>query len=302
MTSAMTVKLSCPSKTFLIGEYAALQGFPALILNTFPRFELLLEQTGTTEISIFHKDSPAGRWLRERAPLLEGWKMTFTDPHNGRGGFGASSAQFLLSHCATTFLQISEEKAREGFDMQAVWNDFQVLSQNASGYDVLAQSVGGVAHVETGGWILQNLPWKFQDLMFSIVRTGGKTQTHVHIREIAGEEFADLGEISTAACVAFEEGQQAVFLAKIKEFSDHLSERGLIDPLTVEILDDANRNLQLKAVRGCGALGADTILFIYTPEQQTAVKEFIARRQLEVVAETQDLAHGIDIEWSGERK
>lgn len=36
----MTIALSAPSKTFLVGEYAVLRGGPALLLNTSPRFRL----------------------------------------------------------------------------------------------------------------------------------------------------------------------------------------------------------------------------------------------------------------------
>ena len=32
------IEISCPAKTFILGEYAVLDGGPALVLNTAPRF------------------------------------------------------------------------------------------------------------------------------------------------------------------------------------------------------------------------------------------------------------------------
>ena len=41
--------ISFPSKTFLIGEYAVLEGAPALLVNTHPRFEFVAVPAGTSE-------------------------------------------------------------------------------------------------------------------------------------------------------------------------------------------------------------------------------------------------------------
>lgn len=60
------MKISCPSKTFLVGEYAVLDGGPAILLATPPYF--MLEDD-----------------------------LTFVDPYHGAGGFGASGAKFVLS-------------------------------------------------------------------------------------------------------------------------------------------------------------------------------------------------------------
>jgi len=58
------MKLHCPSKTFLLGEYAILSGAPAILLATPPYFAL-----------------EKGKWK---------------DPYHGAGGFGASGAKFVF--------------------------------------------------------------------------------------------------------------------------------------------------------------------------------------------------------------
>lgn len=294
----MKLRLSCPSKTFLTGEYAAIDGGPALIINTHPRFELTLEKTGRSDYNIFHPDSPAGRWIRERAPLLEDWEMKFHDPHEGRGGFGASGAQFVLSHCATTFLQISADKVREGFDLKALWNDFQVLSRGASGYDVLSQMVGGVAHIEARRWIVQGLAWPFPDLQFLIVRTGRKTQTHRHLASLTPDQVRGLSAISADVCRAFEEADSDLFLTRSQEFSRVLIDRGLTVPSTLERLDELSRQLDLKLARGCGALGADTMLLVFEPSEREEIVGHLRAKGLEIIAENQDISTGLEVDWS----
>lgn len=58
------MRISCPSKTFLVGEYAVISGGPALLLATPPCFS----------------------WD------IEG----FYDPYDNLGGFGASGAEFIV--------------------------------------------------------------------------------------------------------------------------------------------------------------------------------------------------------------
>ena len=59
-----SMRILCPSKTFLVGEYAVLTGGPALLLATPPCFS----------------------WDNEG----------FYDPYDGIGGFGASGAEFVI--------------------------------------------------------------------------------------------------------------------------------------------------------------------------------------------------------------
>ena len=49
--------IKIPSKTFIIGEYLALQGTASMIMTTEPCFEFLPVQDGG---ELFHPESPAG--------------------------------------------------------------------------------------------------------------------------------------------------------------------------------------------------------------------------------------------------
>src|SRR5262249_128237 len=93
----MKLQLTVPSKTYLVGEYLSLQGGPALLLNTAPRFKLTVnEKTAGDNHAFFPVESPAGKYLKKYQKFFKKFSLTFHDPYDGKGGFGASSAQFCL--------------------------------------------------------------------------------------------------------------------------------------------------------------------------------------------------------------
>lgn len=95
------MKWLIPAKTFLLGEYAALAGASAILLTTYPCFELTLTSKNN-QLSEIHPKSPAGVWWQQQH-LDHG--LIWNDPYTERGGLGASSAQFLASYLASCFLK-----------------------------------------------------------------------------------------------------------------------------------------------------------------------------------------------------
>ena len=88
---------SSPGKVFLLGEYAVLDGSEAILAAIGPRFELL--EVDDSDSETFAGESPMGllcRFARRLGANEFSWK--FSDPHAGAGGFGASTAQFILAY------------------------------------------------------------------------------------------------------------------------------------------------------------------------------------------------------------
>jgi mevalonate kinase len=91
------MRISCPSKTFLVGEYAVIGGGPALLATTPPYFVL---------------DN-----------------ARFIDPYRGAGGFGASGARLVLASKKAGYSdpwQVWEKYRQSGFygsgaDVVAQW-------------------------------------------------------------------------------------------------------------------------------------------------------------------------------------
>ena len=107
----MHVKI--PSKTFLLGEYGALCGGAAYILTHPPFFECRQQQSANGQQPANTRqptDTPQADARRPPTPghehILPGGQV-FIDPHQGRGGFGASSAKFICEHLCKTHKEAS---------------------------------------------------------------------------------------------------------------------------------------------------------------------------------------------------
>ena len=91
---------SFPSKTFLTGEYAVLEEAPAVLINTSPRFCFSVTNNDDNTVNTqqpFHKDSPAGQYLKNHPHINKQYNISCTDPHDHQGGFGLSSAEFNMA-------------------------------------------------------------------------------------------------------------------------------------------------------------------------------------------------------------
>lgn len=295
----MILCLSAPSKTFLAGEYAVLRGATALVLNTSPRFELQI-RPGSGQITGIPSGSPAGLWLQQRQPLIERYDLHFHDPHEGRGGFGASGAQFLLVHSFTTFLQSAFSHLIEGVQLADLWQDQNVLSKGkGSGADVLAQTVGGVARVNANLREAIALSWPYPDLGFSIVRTQNKVATHEHLADIVEAQLDQL-KVPADACVeAFGRRSAEDFVDALKIFAQTLNQLSLQTPTSREMCNHLLSQKWCLAAKGCGALGADTILFIYKKESQSSVTDFLVSKGWNCAASHDSLSGGLQLAWRG---
>ncbi len=291
----MILKFTAPSKTFLVGEYAVLGNSPAIVLNTTPRFQLVA-QRGETSFGDLHPDSAAGLWLKQRAPLLDGWNLEFIDPHNRQGGFGASSAQFIFVHCLTTYLQSSFAKITEVFDTNAVWNDHQVLTDNrGSGVDVLAQIQGHVAFVDAAAQYTKSMAWPYSEIGFGIVRTHQKIATHEHLQHIDRKAMSLLVRPSQACVESFGASSSEVFVGRLKAFSNSLKEFSLQAPAALTLIRLFEEQPWCLVAKGCGALGADTVLFLYPTEEKEKMITFMKKQRLNLVATNADLSPGLEM-------
>lgn len=294
----MTLTLSVPSKTFLVGEYAVLCGGPAIVLNTAPRFKLIV-RPGSGAVSGVPEGSQAHKWLQQARPLLTKWDITFQDPHTKQGGFGASSAQFIMAHALTTLLQSSFERALEGPALKDIWNDHQVLtSHRGSGADVLGQYTGGIAHVEPTTLITETLAWPYPELSFAIVRTHQKVATHEHLKGLERAALSLLVRPAQECVESFGRSKPEVFVGYLKAFASALRELKLQAPPTQSLVKLLESEDWCLAAKGCGALGADTVLCIYPADQREKVNTLIRKQSLQLVATRNDLSAGLEVKWS----
>lgn len=293
----MKLTLSAPSKTFLTGEYAVLAQGPALVLCTHPRFELNVTH-GEGKVTGIPARSPSAKWIEQRRPLLAKYDVEFVDPYQGAGGFGASGAQFLMVHALTTFLQSSFERTLSGPDLKDLWSDYQTLSSGiGSGADLLAQSCGGVAHVEMGTLTTHAREWPYPELAWSVVRTQQKIPTHEHLQNL---DRAVLSLLVTPAreCVeSFGQSPPEVFISKLKSFTSRLAEMNLQAAHSQSLMKLLDTQDWCLLAKGCGALGADTVLFFYPVDARERVSAFVKKTSLQVVTGSTALSGGLEVRW-----
>lgn len=292
----MTIRLSAPSKTFLLGEYAVLNQSGALLLSTKPRFAFSATTRGKAYSKIFHPKSPAGKFIKHNEDLLSGLDLQFNDPYEGGGGFGASSAQFALSYVLCEALRSTE--GLQSIKLQDLWTSYRALfltssGRAPSGADVISQVIGGVTYFKESPWKCQSLQWPFENLDFFIIRTGFKVETHNHLKEISDMSFESLGVIFEKAFEAFKSQNQDVFLDSVNEYQEELFSRELTLEDSKELIEALRSTDCIKAVKGCGAMGADTVLLLFDSKDTEKVKDRLSLLDRKVVSSKADLTSGL---------
>lgn len=252
------MKWLIPAKTFLVGEYAAVEEGSAIILTTQPCFELALHANDLNEI---HPHSPAGIWWEQNNFNLA--DLMWMDPYRGRGGLGASSAQFLASYLASCIQQNTQPVLTDLLEAyyKVSWSGQGI---RPSGYDVIAQSQHACVFINKQQKIIESFAWVFNNLSFYIVHTGIKLATHEHLKMTSlPTKIQDLSSIADKARNSFVSMDDQLLIKSINEYHNALKELNLVHSNTLSLIDDLKQNPRILAIKGCGALGTDT-LFILT--------------------------------------
>ncbi len=287
---------SVPSKTYLMGEYAVLQGRPATVLTHGPRFRLRVSQVAGGGCAGIHPLSPAGRWIRKNAKVFADLSLEFLDPHEGRGGFGASSAQFVLVHTAG---KTAEKFFAGAVNPKEIWDDFRSLHEDEivlpSGGDVVAQTLGGVVNFQIDPWQIKAATWPFPDLTVLVVPTGMKIATHEHLRERLplSERLLNLAE---QGANAFQSGDGAAFLKLILQYAEELESLRLVADSTRELIAQLSASPEVLAVKGCGAMGADVLAVFVHKKDASLIKQKLNDEGLSVLATSSEPQSGLRLE------
>jgi hypothetical protein len=287
------MKYSCPGKIFLLGEYAVLEGMPALVAALPPRFELRRGEG----IPQFHPESPVARllaWLHGRGVAISGF--AFEDPLDGRGGFGASTAQF-----ATLYRWAAETQGWER-SWRAAWTLYRELTVvregvPPSGADLVAQWEGGVVRFDPSTSTVEKIGRENRELLvFSATRQEGrKVATHDHLNGLRGRGFSSLRPALDLGLVAASAGDWRAFGRAMNTYGDTLAALGLEIPETARDRRELSKLPGVLGVKGAGALQSDAVLVQLEPEADRAPVLSLARElNLELVVDGVGLEKGIE--------
>ena len=254
-----------PAKTFLLGEYAAVAGASAIVLTTSPCFRIE-PVTDCQGAEAFHPDSPAGRWLA-RYDGLSASDLSWHDPWAGRGGLGASSAQFLgawLATCDVTKTRPDLDNLLAAYH-QCAW---QGQGLRPSGYDVMAQSQHQCVYINRQKGILSCHSWDFADIAFVLLHSGQKLATHRHLQDSTlPDNISQLSDIVDEAQLALKEKDSDRMIYAVNAWQKQMSEYQLITSRSLGQLDSLKADKSVLAAKGCGAMGSDVLLLIVPARQ-----------------------------------
>ena len=286
------VEISCPAKTFILGEYGVLDGGSAVLINTGPRFRCVFSKDTKASPLAFPKKSPVSQWALSHREDFKDLSLKWTDPFEGKGGLGFSSAQFnmlygySLMRQGLSLDQISPQK------LWRVYREMEFEGWVPSGADVVSQWVGGVCLFQQDPLRVRSLTLPLPSIECLIVRTGDRLNTYEHLRDLKLNDVSVLKELAQAGVAAMESCNEEEFLRIVNEYGLALISQGFVTENTRSILKELRGFSEIKALKGCGAMGAEVIIVFYKKEGDKNLKEKLS--DLEIITDSFQITYGVE--------
>lgn len=266
------IEISCPAKTFILGEYAVLDGGPAIVLNTAPRFVCRIQKSSKLSEPDMAENSPAGQWIKKNPHDFQTVQLNWSNSRN-KGGLGFSSAQFNILYAYSFILK---EGGIDQIKPQEIWRNYRSLQFEGflpSGADVITQWVGGVCVFEQDPLSVETLTSSLPDLNCSVLRTGEYFETHKYLKNFKLGDVSDLKKISRQGVQAIKQRDEAAFIEAVNDYRKELEAKNYITSKSREILNKLINIKAIKACKGCGAMGAETLIVFYKKQDEEEVKK-----------------------------
>ena len=303
-------KISFPGKTFLIGEYAVLQGAPAILVNTKPRFTFSFQlkkrnkncsisdiasdsSVKKSTVQMYHPRSPAGQWLMLHPKVMPFYDIFSQDPYRGKGGFGFSSAQFGFVYLLS---QIRGGQNLSKDHLLSVWKSYRSLNFDGlvpSGADLVSQWVGNVCLFSFDPFNVRSVSWPFPDLDFFLIHTGEKLNTWEHLKVLSKRGFSKLSSLAEKAIVNMDSCDKEGFISTVDEYALFLEKENLVHEKTLWFLKKIRKLRYVMTAKGCGAMGAEVVVLFFDSKNKEKVFSFLSEE--DVVAHSGDLTCGMRV-------
>lgn len=291
----MSLILSVPGKTFLAGEYLAMDGGLALLGMTEPRFELRT-RLGTGVLNGISAQSPAGKFYSREKEFFKNYDLEFVDPHEGRGGWGASTAQYLMlfalkNGSVDEMMDVDLKELLENYRQDA-WDG---TGRAPSGADLVGQLKGSLTFFERNAGMTSQSAWPFEHLEPYLLKTGVKLPTHEHLKILADADFSVLASPMSLIREAWKNRDDEAFVEGVKSFGRELARKGLVAETTLDVLHDLAWMSGVKAAKGCGAMGADVVFILIEKSFRREFELWTEETSREIFPLKEKLSAGLEI-------
>lgn len=276
---------SAPGKLMLFGEYAVLEGHPAVALCldkrirctasaegegiTFDAPDLLGDRGPITSRDMTAPPDPALRLLwpliQQVMPMLGGLRLRFDAEFPATWGLGSSSASSLAAVAAVQRLLGHDFSAVQLFEVVR-WLQQQVQGE-ASGYDAATQLTGGVVRFVGGAEpVIERLP--VRRLPWVVAYTGAKASTGDMIRQVRARHpvghriYGRIGDLATRGAELLVAGDCAAIGEALDEGHALLDVLGAVPEALRGPIAALHSNPWVHGARLSGAGGGDCVLIL----------------------------------------
>lgn len=295
--------ISIPGKSFLAGEYLAVKGGPSLIFASEPRF-VLHAHSGRGQLKGVPAESPAAKLIADHPDFFKNYDLEFSDPHQGRGGWGASTAQFLAAFVLNEWREACALESLKSLSFSRVLESYWRYAwsgkgQRPSGADVIGQYMGALTYFDPESARLSVTSWPFHEIDFGLIPTGRKVATHEHLQTLQNFETDELRKVMGSLWTGLQQADEKLFVGSVNEYARVLESLKFVAPSTQEILRAFGKCPQILASKGCGALGADVVLAVFAKQKRAEIDAFLQTQGLSILATSKDLSSGLDLQNRG---
>lgn len=269
-----------------MGEYGALLGGPVIVFCNEPKYTLAISP-GDFSMKGIHSESPAGKLILKYQDLFSTKKIIFTDPYEGQGGLGASTAQFLGLYAFIQGWDSARLKELSPRDLELLLTEYQECAWDGSGAapsgaDLISQIYGGfVFFHRQNNFKIEKLQWPSTKIGMMLLKNSVKVPTHEHLKKIN----LDFATFSDGKKDIWNQSQDEVFRLKkffekdqaqdlflsVQNFLSFLNSQDFICNETKVALNDLGKIQGVHTVKGCGALGADFLWLTYDISKEAEI-------------------------------
>jgi phosphomevalonate kinase len=290
------MKAIAPGKVFLLGEYAVLEGAPALVLAVARYARARPSGEAPADLAALVNEAAAGELQGGAVPT--GFTVDSSELRAGarKLGLGSSAASCvagagLLVHASGQSLA-SEAARRRVFRVARAAHD-RLQGEPGSGADVAASVAGGLVRYESSGggrWRGVHLP---APLRFVFVDTGVPASTRALVGRVRAMRSARpdsyqrhmnvLGDLAVAVGPDPLERSPAELCLLVHAYAAHLYALG--QDAGADVVSEVHRSIaEIARAHGCaakpsGAGGGDlAVIFCPDPASAAAVREDLCAR------------------------